>query len=90
MNVSDFCGCFEKFRVMKYGDPLTTQAYRQQHCIKDTTFLVIQAQNERVKVHVKIRILWCPVRLQFERKTSEYTRLYWTYMQSVFIEYSLY
>jgi len=54
MNVSDFCSCFEQFRVMKYCDPLTIEAYKQQHCIKGTVVLVIQAQNERVKVHVNI------------------------------------
>ena len=69
---------------------LTTQAYRQQHCIKGTVILVIQAQNERVIVHVKIRKLWCPVRLQSEQKTSESTRLDRTHMKSTFIENSSY
>lgn len=64
MTVSDFYSCFENFRVIKYCDPLTTQAYRQQHCIKGTAFLVIQSQNESLKVRVKIGILGCPALLQ--------------------------
>jgi len=80
MTVSDFCSCFEKLRVMKYCNPLTTQAYRQQHCIKGLVLLVIQAQNDRVKVHVKTGILWWPAWLQSDRKTSGHIRLYRTYM----------
>jgi hypothetical protein len=80
----------KNFVLWKYCDPETTQACRQEHCIKGIAFIVIQAQNERVKLHVNIRILWCPVRPQSEWKKSEYIRLYWTYMNSAFIEYSLY